>query len=126
VLLYVSFDGKEIFVNELGSLLIGIRLDIQPSTSSSSRSRAEIQQDGTGLPLCGGEGFIDVLTPIHAHVHLLDNYRLEFQLDTVALAHRPPKLSGRSVLYDLAQHYWIRHSACIRVRNSVIVLKAVS
>jgi hypothetical protein len=76
VLLYVSFDRKEIFVNELGSLLIGIRLGIQPSTSSSSRSRAEIQQDGTGLLLRCGQALIDVLTPIHAHVRLLDNYQL--------------------------------------------------
>src|SRR5246500_5870647 len=49
VLLDVSLDGKEVLVNELGRLLIGIRLGIQPSTSSSSRSRAEIEQDGTAL-----------------------------------------------------------------------------
>jgi hypothetical protein len=82
VLLYVSFDRKEIFVNQLGRLLIGIRLGIQPSTSSSSRSRAEIQQDGTGLHLRCGQALIDVLTPIHAHVRLLDNYQLEFQLNS--------------------------------------------
>src|SRR5437868_344283 len=45
----VSFYWKEIFVDELGSFLVFIRLGIQPSTSSSSRSRAEIQQEGTGL-----------------------------------------------------------------------------
>jgi hypothetical protein len=67
VFLYVSFDGKEIFVNEFGSLLIGIRLGIQPSTSSSSRSRAEIQQDGTGLLLRDCESLIDILAPIHTH-----------------------------------------------------------
>jgi hypothetical protein len=49
VFLYVSFDGKEVLVNELGSFLICIRLGIQPSTRSSSRSCAEIQQDGAGL-----------------------------------------------------------------------------
>jgi hypothetical protein len=42
VFLYVSFDGKEILVDELGSLLICIRLGIQPSTCTSSRRRAEI------------------------------------------------------------------------------------
>jgi hypothetical protein len=67
VFFYVSFDGKEIFVNEFGSLLIGIRLGIQPSTSSSSRSRAEIQQDGTGLLLRGCEDLIDIFAPIHTH-----------------------------------------------------------
>ena len=34
MLLYVSFDGKEILA-EFGSLLIFIRLGIQPSTRSS-------------------------------------------------------------------------------------------
>ena len=43
VFLNVSFQRKEVFVDELRSLLIFIRLGIQPSTGSSSRSRAEIQ-----------------------------------------------------------------------------------
>jgi len=67
VLPYVSFGGKEIFVNEFGSPLIGIGLGIQPSTCPSRRSRAEIQQDGAKLLLRCGYGLIDVLAPIHAH-----------------------------------------------------------
>ena len=52
--LNVSFDRKEVFVDELISLLVFIRLGIQPSAGSSRRSRAEIQQDGAGLLLrCG-------------------------------------------------------------------------
>jgi hypothetical protein len=39
----VSFYRKEILADEFGSLLIFIRLGIQPSTGSSRRSRAEIQ-----------------------------------------------------------------------------------
>jgi hypothetical protein len=50
-LLYVSFDGKEILADEFGSLLIFIRLGIQPSAGSSGRSRAEVQQDGAKLLL---------------------------------------------------------------------------
>jgi hypothetical protein len=42
VFLYVSFNGKEVLVDEIGSLLICIRLGIQPSTCTSSRRRAEI------------------------------------------------------------------------------------
>ena len=50
----VSFYRKEILADEFGSLLIFIRLGIQPSTGSSRRSRAEIQQDGAKLLLrCG-------------------------------------------------------------------------
>jgi hypothetical protein len=91
VLLDVSLDWKEVFVNELGRLLIGIRLGIQPSTSSSSRSRAEIEQDRTGLLLRRSQALIDVLTPIHAHVRLLDSYQLGFPLKGSALntSHRP-------------------------------------
>jgi hypothetical protein len=50
----VSFYGKEILVDELVSFLVSIRLGIQPSTRSSGRSRAEVQQDGSGLLLGGG------------------------------------------------------------------------
>ena len=63
----VGFYRKEVFADEVGSLLIFIRLGIQPSASSSRRSRAEIQQDGARLLLGCGEGLIDVLAPIHAH-----------------------------------------------------------
>jgi len=54
MLLNVSFCRKEILVDEFVSFLVFIRLGIQPSTGSSSRSRAEIQQDGAKLLLrCG-------------------------------------------------------------------------
>jgi hypothetical protein len=42
VFLDMSSDGKEVFMDELGGLLICIRLGIQPSTCTSSRRRAEI------------------------------------------------------------------------------------
>jgi len=57
VLLDVSLEGKEVFVNELGRLLIGIRFSVQPSIGSSGRSRAEVQQDGAGLLLPPRLGF---------------------------------------------------------------------
>ena len=85
-------------MNELGRLLIGIRLGIQPSTSSSSRSRAEIEQDRTGLLLRRGQALVDVLTPIHAHVRLLDSHQLEFPLKGSAFEHKPATLSEESPL----------------------------
>jgi hypothetical protein len=63
----VGFYRKKVFADELGSLLIFIRLGIQPSAGSSNRSRAEIQQDGARLLLGCGEGLIDVLAPVYAH-----------------------------------------------------------
>jgi hypothetical protein len=67
MLLNVSFYRKEVFADEFGSLLIFIRLGIQPSTGSSRRSRAEIQQNGAGLLFRCGQCLIDVLAPIHTH-----------------------------------------------------------
>jgi hypothetical protein len=64
--LNVSFYRKEILADEFGSLLIFIRLGIQPSTCRSRRSRAEVQQDGARLLFRCGQGLIDVLTPIRA------------------------------------------------------------
>ena len=52
---------------DFGSLLSFTRLGIQPSTGSSGRSRAEVQQDGAKLLLRRAEGLVDVLAPIHAH-----------------------------------------------------------
>jgi hypothetical protein len=43
VFLNVSFERKKVFADEPGSFLIFIRLGIQPSTGSSTRSCAEIQ-----------------------------------------------------------------------------------
>ena len=64
---YVSFDGKEVVVNEIGNLLICIRLGVQPSTCPSSRSRAEIQQDWAGLLFGYGQRLINVLAPVNTH-----------------------------------------------------------
>jgi len=74
VLFDMGFYRKEVFADELGSFLIFIRFGIQPSACSSSRSRAEIQQDGAGLLLGCGQSLIDILAPIHAHDSALYEY----------------------------------------------------
>ena len=45
----VSFYGQEVFVDKLICFRVFIRFGVQPSTSPSSRSRAEVQQDWSGL-----------------------------------------------------------------------------
>jgi hypothetical protein len=45
----MSFYGQEMFVDELTCFLVFIRFGIQPSTSPSSWSRAEVHQDWSGL-----------------------------------------------------------------------------
>lgn len=47
----VGFYRKEVFADEFGSLLIFIRLGIQPSAGSSRRSRAEIEQGRKRVPV---------------------------------------------------------------------------
>ena len=64
----VSLYGQKVLMDKIVGLLVLIRLGIQPSTSPSSGSRAEVQQYGLGLLLRCGEGLIDILAPIHSHV----------------------------------------------------------
>ncbi len=40
----VDLYGNEMLVNEVGNLLIGVYLGIQPSTSASRRRGAEVEQ----------------------------------------------------------------------------------
>jgi len=49
VLLDVRFDRKEVGLDEIGRLSIRVRLGFQPSAGSSSRRRAEIDQQRTSL-----------------------------------------------------------------------------
>jgi hypothetical protein len=67
VLFNVGVYRKKVFANELGSVLIFIRLGIQPNAGSSRRRRAEIQQDRARLLLgCGWSQINSLLqfTPI--------------------------------------------------------------
>jgi hypothetical protein len=45
----VGLYRNEILMNEIGGLRVFVRFGIQPSTSPSSRRRAEIQQNRTLL-----------------------------------------------------------------------------
>jgi len=67
----VGFDRHEMLVDEVGCVLVGVRLGFQPSASASSRRRTEIEQDRAALLFRGGERLIHVSAPIHRHVHLL-------------------------------------------------------
>jgi hypothetical protein len=71
----MGFYRQEILLNELGSLRIFIRLGIQPSTSSSSRRRTEIDQDRPVLFLGSDQGLINIFAPIDSHNDLLQGYQ---------------------------------------------------
>ena len=66
--LYVGVDRKEILVDEVGGLLIAVRLGFQPSTGSSRRSRTEIQQNGSVSLFGCDQRLVYVLAPIERHV----------------------------------------------------------
>jgi hypothetical protein len=63
----VGFDGQEILMDEVGSLLVLVGLGIQPSAGASGGSRTEVQQNGAVLLFSCYERLIDVLAPIYGH-----------------------------------------------------------
>ena len=67
VLFDVSLDGEEIGVDEGRDAFIRVRLGFQPSTSSSSGSRAEIEQDGPARLPRFLESRIDIFPPFDCH-----------------------------------------------------------
>jgi len=70
---------NEILVNEAGSLLVFVRLGIQPSTSSLSRRGAKIQQDRPLLLFCHSQRLINIFAPIDTHVFLQQELNLLLQ-----------------------------------------------
>lgn len=66
----VGLYRQEILLNEVGSLRVFIRFGIQPSTSASSRRRAEIKQNGTMVLPRVCKRLIDIFTPTHSHIIL--------------------------------------------------------
>jgi hypothetical protein len=67
MLLDVRFDGKEILLDEIGSLLVLVRLGIQPSTGASGRGCTEVQQNGAALLVSRDKRLVDVPAPIYGH-----------------------------------------------------------
>jgi hypothetical protein len=63
----VRLHGKEILLDEVAGFLIFVGLGIQPSTSTSGRSGAEIHQDRTVLVFSRGEGLVNIFAPVDGH-----------------------------------------------------------
>jgi hypothetical protein len=72
----VNLHRDEILVDEVGDLLIGIDLGIQPSTSASSRRRAEIQQHRPMILARMRECSIYIFSPLNRHLVPLANFRV--------------------------------------------------
>jgi hypothetical protein len=71
VFLYVGFDRKEILIDEGRDFSIGIGFGLQPNARTSSRSSAEVEQQGLLVSLCLSECRIDIFVPLNSHFQSL-------------------------------------------------------
>ena len=71
VFLYVGFDRKEVLIDEGRDFIVGIGFGLQPNARASSRSRAEVEQQGLLVSLCLSECRINVFVPLNSHFQIL-------------------------------------------------------
>jgi hypothetical protein len=67
VFLDVRCDRKEILINEVRDFIVSIGFGLQPNARASSRSRAEVEQQGLLVSLRLSECHIDVFVPLNSH-----------------------------------------------------------
>ena len=65
----VDGDRKEILIDKIRSLLIGVRFGLQPNTSASSRRGAEIKQDWFSRRPGFSQCSLGVFDPLHGHTY---------------------------------------------------------
>ena len=71
VFLDVRFDRKEILIDEGRDFNIGIRFGLQPNARASSRSSAEVEQQGLLLSPCLSKCRINIFVPLNSHFQSL-------------------------------------------------------
>jgi len=67
VFLDVRFNRKESLIDEGRDFIVGIRFGLQPNTCASSRSSAEVEQQGLLVSLRLSKCHIDVFVPLNSH-----------------------------------------------------------
>jgi hypothetical protein len=67
VFLDVRFDRKESLIDEGRDFIVGIGFGLQPNACASSRSSAEVEQQGLLVSLGLSECRIDVFVPLNSH-----------------------------------------------------------
>jgi len=63
----VDGDRKEILIDKIRGLLIGVRFGFQPNTSASSRRGAEIKQDWFSRRPGFSQRSLGIFDPLHGH-----------------------------------------------------------
>ena len=71
VFLDMGFDRKESLIDKGRDFSIRIGFGFQPNTCASSRSRAEVEQQGLPVSFCLGECRINVFVPLNSHFQSL-------------------------------------------------------
>jgi len=71
VFLDVRFDRNEILIDEGRDFIVGIGFGLQPNARASSRSSAEVEQQGLLVSLCLSECSINILVPLNSHFQSL-------------------------------------------------------
>ena len=71
VFLDVRCDRKEILIDEGRDFIVGIGFGFQPNACASSRSGAEVEQQGPLVSLCLSECRINVFVPLNSHFQSL-------------------------------------------------------
>jgi len=71
VFLDVRFNRKESLIDERRDFIVGIRFGLQPNACASSRSSAEVEQQGLLVSLCLSECRIYVFVPLNSHFQSL-------------------------------------------------------
>jgi hypothetical protein len=89
VFLDVRFDRQEILIDEGRDFIVGIGFGLQPNARASSRSSAEVEQQGLLVSLCLSECRINVFVPLNSHfrasLRLNQTWQLRF-LSTTKLS----------------------------------------
>ena len=75
VFLDVRCDRKEILIDEGRDFIVGIGFGLQPNACASSRSGAEVEQQGLLVSLCLSECYIYVFVPLNSHFQNLLEFR---------------------------------------------------
>jgi hypothetical protein len=71
VFLDVRFDRKKILIDEGRDFIVGIGFGLQPNARASSRSSAEVEQQGLFVSLCLSECSINIFIPLNSHFQSL-------------------------------------------------------
>ena len=85
VFLDVRCNRKEILVDEGRDFIIGIGFGLQPNTRASSRSSAEVEQQGLLVSLRLSECRIYVFVPLNSHFQNLLQTNLKIRASPIQL-----------------------------------------